>query len=618
MSTNINDKQYILHYKAYNNQILYFRDRFPTINDCCTFSQGDAAIEVVKNNELNDYEIKIPNQGYIYTNYGLDVEESNIHEEDDFTIYFRIRFDEPTDSEYHILSEGQSILLQDKAYYGYYYYYETDGGNSSLERDIILKYSFLLYIFNYNLYLLHGITNESLEEADRNLGSAAYYVNDYGDTSEIIFQTTTQPLKVLTDRKQHHIAVTRHAGIFRAYLDGHKIYEAEKKDEHAFFSPSWQEGPQLIYEDEPNEYGTYNVKFDENNIPLTIDDPTDPEYKPDPHGKIWANINVGGGKRTNKGFYLNDIVVCKGFAFYRYFDFVPVPDDVIDPKPTYYRVNVNTETHQDTRVDYHGDFKSPTEYNCLVKKEVKSPTEYNYLVKAECVNDLERDIRWENKKFKFSTKRNCLIKIRYNYDLERKYIYKDLTYLLPTCRNVLMIIKPKYDTKYNFLLNSDNTHPKFNTKRNILYNIKDISIPNSKDMRNPTIYKCLVNILNGGLKSHTKRNVIIKIEHNSDTKIITAISIKPKFDTYYKLLISKLDPNNPLLKGDLKRNVEETWYLITPINLMALIIKSKDTKRFTLKKIQVKFATKRCIKTHSKPFVNFVYNPKIQLLNYNK
>lgn len=607
MSDNINDKQYIIHYKVHKGKILSFRnvpfeeDHYLIDKDYPGVSTSTEDIQVI------DDWIYMPSKSWIQSAGRLEDDDSHIHADEDFTIYFRIKLVNPDyNTKYIILQDGQTLKNYEK--------YASE-------------YAVQIFIHEYALNVVHGLSSQ-------------------GNIKNVINKANVSGL---LDKKAHHIAITRYRGIMRAYLDGKKIFDSEYNENNdSFFLPSWKGNNDL----------------------------TNKQYYPD---ILIGSIN------NEKPFYINDLVVCRNFAFYRYFDFSVVPDDILDPYGTVYNVVVGVTLELPTEVIYYMSSNSDT--NIMYEGEFNFDVYYRTAESVELFLPTERTIELKEADFKFDTYYNYKYDLELDLDTSREIKYEDTVIRYHLKRNVLYDLTSKHDTFMKLLLENKDNEPINNTdtKRKVLYKAKDENNPGSDDVKNDTLYQLIVDMLknedgSSGLKTLTQRIVTKLLEHKQDlllkaiiqrkndepinktdtkrkilanmftnsdgtpkvpkwdlcrilSKDFDGISfdtnrsvvygldkngnnphIKP-FDTLYILMLTRTSTDKPLVSEDTKRKVKETWYLITPINLVLYLVHSQNLESINTISIKAKFSTKRYIKNYTKPLTAFIYNTKIQLID---
>lgn len=395
----------------------------------------------------------------------------------------------------------------------------------------------------------------------------------------------------LSDGKQHYIAISRYKGKLRAYLDGKKIYDlfalTEKKNISEFFIP--------------------------------------PTYTTDV---------VIGSTNTN-AFYLNDLVVCNNFAFYRNLDFDVIPEDIIGPLNTYVDNTVSeikeiyvhryikkifdgdqSIKHDTKRVIVDNIFKFNTKRICYFEN-------YKTFTKTElrCAVDFNKE---NNKALITNTIR--IIGIRYDiFDpfivrLKRK-IRKECTYRFNTILasgvildeksiKIIRNIHKNYAYKFKTLikncisldkLSNDN---KFKTKRNIYGEIwNDDKKSKGRKFYTKRIITLIIDVLT---KFNTKRKNVIdtQIEYTLRRNVLQIGTLG--------------DGGIPSSVNSTRRNIQEDYYLLNHTSVMVELLLEKITERKVVITETKSYDTIRHVKTYSRPYVTFVYNTNINVDNpYN-
>lgn len=538
MSNNINDREYILHYKVYDNKILYFIHDY-TLDYFYYFHSmyGDVEIE-------NDEIYIAPNNG-IYTLYDLP-SYTYIHEKDDFTIYFRIRLHNPNaNKEYHILYDGLSL--------------QTDG--TTPEEKHAHPYAFQIKISNYRLLLLHGLPSIS-----------------YKVLSEPLIDAN---VSALADEQQHYISISRYQGKLRAHLDGKKIYDAYSikkiKNKDKFFIPTWE-----------------------------LDDNGDPIYIPD--------VTIGSSNTDD--FYINDLVVCRKFAFYRNLDYDVIPDDIVSPKHTkaFIAIDVPRSIATTRIVRYTCSIRFASKKILLGVVKVKFATKLESVIENYTVNF-------------FTEKIYDALQENLNLQTERKIILKfddkDYPYSANTKRQIIGVVKVKFHTKKLFgmenlpvyydlkrILNYKINYT-FNTKRNIITSLLNNKISTIRNIIIGSIGK------NGnkGCLFNTERIVKFEIE---DIFTYCTRNVICNSHTMYNTIRTILiigDKNHPSSVVQTERIIHETCYVFTNTNVMSILSSGYCTKRNVVIVVKPIFKTRRYVKSFTRPCMVFVYNSKIHLLN---
>lgn len=191
-------------------------------------------------------------------------------------------------------------------------------------------------------------------------------------------------LSFYIDNKQYHIALSRMNNVIRAYIDGVKLYD------------SYDNGENSIYYGKP-------IFFTENKI---------------------TDLYIGCNRSSEK-VYLDDIVICKGYAFFRYTDF-KVPIDFLSPKCLTRKVEysdvIKTLSKRFIENNMCNNFNASRFLNITNK----------FLFK------INRNVVTEDSTFRFNTKRNIIAKdfnlfIRTN----RIIISENFNTLIKTKRNVI-------------------------------------------------------------------------------------------------------------------------------------------------------------------------------------
>lgn len=264
-------------------------------------------------------------------------------------------------------------------------------------------------------------------------------------------------LSKYTESKQYHICLTRMNKVLRAYIDGHKIYDS--------------------YYDKMLLY-TNELFFIENKI---------------------TNIYIGKNTGNNK-VYLDDITICKNFAFYGYVDF-EVPRDALNPKSLLRNIESNkTITFKVTKITYNDNDLYTNTYRKINK----------------------------NNKISYNTKRNVIFEknIITKYNVNR-IVSKNTKPLFNLFRNIIS----KYEIKSNllrFILNKDsvfniNTMRKINQTKEKLYNTNRIVYYTEKKNMNTVLRYIKDNVFN----MNVKRNVVINYELINNTER-TVLNFKMK------------------------------------------------------------------------------------------
>ena len=229
-----------------------------------------------------------------------------------------------------------------------------------------------------------------------------------------------------TTNKQYHIALSRLKGVIRAYIDGHKIYDSYDKEKDELYN-----GP--IF------YSTTQSILD-----------------------VYMGCNSSSQK-----VYIDDFTICSGFSFFRYFDF-EVPEDIIDPVPTIMSYVVLKEISYDlkrilpfsikfdTSIQYHGEFKVPTDIRAIVNPKFDThitysgsfeyDTAYNFLVQLEEHFATKRSHKLNTEEEFHDTKRHVKYLDNGRFDLARiTAIDKESN--IETRRNVIITVVLKVDTE---------------------------------------------------------------------------------------------------------------------------------------------------------------------------
>ena len=506
MSNNIDNKIYILHYKVYKGNILYFKNDYSEESKNSDLFYSDHNIEGTVN-VVND-EIYIADNSSITVMDKKDI-PAVIRRADDFTIYFRLRLSRPNKNNvYHILSDGLTLAPK----------YQANGN----------RYSFQIKIDkNYKLVLSKGIPG---------------YV-----TADKIKELINVDVSALSNVQQHYIAISRYKGRLRAYLDGKKIFDdfaiTEKKNKDEFFIP--------------------------------------PEYI----GEIAI------GSANTSAFFINDLVVCQNFAFYRNLDFNIIPDDIVQPKNTYFKYAVSEEKKFNTSRDIKKTFDEEHE-NAFKFKTSREVWGSIYNTRRDIKKTFDEE---HGNAFKFNTlllparfegldSHNTERDVRYTFDEEHNNAFKFNT----SVTNTISLDKIKDADKYI----------KKKTERNVMMNL----------------WTMIGDIRFDGIKFNTKliitNTIDVEIFFNSMRRCI--INIEKMFNT--KKEVKQIgDANHPSQVNNTIRDVRATYYLKFNTNLMALIIQNNNTKRNVVLTVTKTYETRRHVKVYTRPYIVFVTNTNINI-----
>lgn len=586
MSERIDDRQYILHYKVYKGIMLFRWDPLKNPYKKDIFYDYHASYGTI---DINEDDIFIHESSEFWQSPYLKLPvDGNIQANDDFTIYCRIKIPTPmTYNYYSIIYDGLSM-------------------NSDYQSQFY-NYGFQLLIEDYyRLRFYHGII-------------------DYEMNTPLIDVDASS----IMDKEYHHIAVTRYKGTLRAFIDGKKVYDSgTTKNYDTYFIPT----------------GNYSLS--------QLND-------------YWIPDIVIGSYSTSE-FYLSDLMVYKNYAAYRNNDFDSfVPVDYLDPYPISRNitntakifVKLNVQGHKAfktaTSVQYSKVFSYPTIVNFnfdnlkiflqtereikLENIKLKSDLKYEYLLNLTKEYSVYRDIRYKNMTLVTETNRDLRTTLEHKQYTERNVEIGNNEYPIydqPLIRTVMYTLTSNTDTylftfvnidkeQYNYTLRHiektvkyyqdtylNNTIGSENKPINISYSIRDIRMNIFDKVDGIPGWKTRRNLLTkyGNIPESTKRNIVYGLDQYGKNP-----HIKP-WNTLRN--ISK-GTKNAIPIGTTSRNVLETWYLITPTNLIKLITTITNTKKSVINNIIVKYSTRRYIKKYTSKSVAFICNPHIKLIKPN-
>ena len=304
--SDINDIR-IIHFKGYKENFLCLAQ--PNYLTSCQYqiltNSGSSA--AVKNTDytVDDYGIKFLDEGksYIY----ITKLDNYINTDENFTIYFRAKMNNNRN-----LSDNKGVYLLS------YRHYTSDTPSSSDDFYIFLK---------------KGILYVHFKDHDMQQDISAY----------------------ISDSEQHHFAFSRDNKIFRAYVDGIKIYDSQEP------------------EDKTIDQALFNTNT------------------------IYAIQSL------DKDVSIDDLVVRKGIALYRYFDFI-VPVDLINPKDT--KLYVAKSYDKDSIIDdfYAFRFDAQRIFDIII-----NPNDYPLDTKRQVIREYNSDTKINGHyPFKFDTERDFL------------------------------------------------------------------------------------------------------------------------------------------------------------------------------------------------------------------
>lgn len=291
MEPTINDKKYIIHFKAR-----------PYKSELVNLSEYNNATFSIVNPTAYDSPT-ITTEAVNWSN--LDITENGIGFEKNVTGY----------SQFITATGMSSYIAQDEEFTFYFRVKPVSGGLNTLTFDFYTT-NFPGTVDDENSqYFKFGIYNGVLKF----IGHSANPFNFEYDLADY------------SENKQYYIALTRNHNVLRAYIDGHKVYD------------SYDTGTDNSY-----KYG-------------------DPIFYDSVNQNI-LNVYIG-CNTSNVKTYFDDITFCKGFAFYRYYDF-EVPDDILAAKDLVKETVKTVITHSDTEFKGSGEMHFDTKFEYTVSVEV--------------------------------------------------------------------------------------------------------------------------------------------------------------------------------------------------------------------------------------------------------
>ena len=268
-----------------------------------------------------------------------------------------------------------------------------------------------------------------------------------------------------------------------------------------------------------------------------------------------------------------------------------IPDDIVQPKNTYFKYAVSEEKKFNTSRDIKKTFDEEHE-NAFKFKTSREVWGSIYNTRRDLKKTFDEE---HGNAFKFNTlllparfegldSHNTERDVRYTFDEEHDNAFKFNT----SVTNTISLDKIKDADKYI----------KKKTERNVLMNL----------------WTMIGDIRFDGIKFNTKliitNTIDVEIFFNSMRRCI--INIEKMFNT--KKEVKQIgDANHPSQVNNTIRDVRTTYYLKFNTNLMALIIQNNNTKRNVVLTVTKTYETRRHVKVYTRPYIVFVTNTNINI-----